>query len=58
MQTHLGVGLNFEPAIAEMAFAAEGVDGSRIVGADFLLLGIVPDAHADVVVACAARQRL
>lgn len=35
-----------------MTLAAEGVDGGRIVGAHFLLLGIVPDTHADVVVAC------
>jgi hypothetical protein len=55
-QTHLGVGLNFKPAIAEMTFAAEGVDGSRIICADFLLLGIVPDAHANVVIACSATK--
>ena len=52
------VSLYGEPAVAEVAFAPESEDGRRVIIADFLLLGVVADAHADVVVACPTTERL
>jgi hypothetical protein len=54
--TYLGVGLNFEPAIAKMALATERVYRRRIVVSDFLLLRIVAHAHANMVVACSTNK--
>lgn len=49
--TDLGVRLNLEPAITQVAFASKGINGRGVVRPDFLLLCIVAYAHSDVVVA-------
>jgi hypothetical protein len=56
-ESNLGIGLNLKPAIAQMTFAPKGIDGRRVVILDFAFLGVVTDAHADVIVACAATWR-
>lgn len=48
----LWIGLDFKPAVTEMAFTAERVNWGGEVVSDLLLLSVVPHAHADVVVAC------
>ena len=48
--TRLRVSLDCEPIVAQVAFAAELIYGSRVIVSDFLLLGVVANAHADVVV--------
>ena len=50
--TYLGVSLDFEPPVAEMALATERKDGCRVICADFLLLCIITNTHANMVVAC------
>lgn len=50
--THLRVGLNFEPAVAQMTLAPKGVDRGGVVVADFLLFGVITHPHPDVVIAC------
>jgi hypothetical protein len=51
LSTYLWIGLDFEPVVAEVTFTSEREDRSRVVVSYFLLLGIVADAHADMVVA-------
>jgi hypothetical protein len=46
--------MDFEPVGAEVALAAERVDGRRVVVAHALLLGVVAHALADVGIAAAA----
>lgn len=53
--THLGICLNFEPAIAQVAFASEREYRGRVVRSDFLLLSVVSNAHSNVVVACTTK---
>jgi hypothetical protein len=50
----LGVSVYFKPAVAQMAFASEGVYGGGIVVSNLLFLCVVADPHADMIVACAA----
>lgn len=47
-----------EPAITEVALAAEGVDGSGIVVSNFLLLRVVAHAHTDVIITCPTERSL
>ena len=54
MRSYLGIRLNLKPPVTQMAFTSKGVNWSRVVVANFLLLGVVSDAHANVVVACSA----
>ena len=54
---YLGIRLNFEPAIAKMAFTTKWVDGRRKVIADFHLLRIVAHPHTNMIVACSTVNR-
>jgi hypothetical protein len=47
---YLGIRLDLEPSIAKVTFAPEREDRCGIVIPDLLLLGIVPHAHANMVV--------
>lgn len=51
--THLGIRLYLKPAATQVTLAPKGVYGGREVVADLLLLGVVPDVHPNVIVACA-----
>ena len=48
VRTHLRVGPDLDPPRAEVALEPERPDRSRVIVADFLLLGIVAHALADV----------
>ena len=48
---NLGIRLNLEPAITQVAFTPKGIDRGGIVRSDFFLFRIVAHAHANVVVA-------
>jgi hypothetical protein len=56
-RTNLRVCLDFEPPTAQVAFTSKGVDGRREIVSDFLLLGVITNAHANMVVACATEKR-
>lgn len=47
-----------EPAITEVTLAAKGVDGSRVVVSDLLLLRVVAHTHTDVIVTCPTERSL
>lgn len=54
--THLRVCLDHKPVIAQVALAAKGVYGRGKVIAYLLLLGVVPDTHANVIIASIAEK--
>jgi hypothetical protein len=49
--TCLGIRLNRKPVIAKVTFTSEGIYGCRVVVPYLFLLGVVPNAHANVIVA-------
>jgi hypothetical protein len=51
---HLGIRLDLEPSIAKVTFAPEREDRCGKIVPNFLLLGVVPHAHTNMVVACTA----
>lgn len=55
-QTHLRVCLDHKPVIAQVALAAKGVYGRGKVIAYLLLLGVVPNTHANVIIASIAEK--
>lgn len=54
---YLWVSLDFEPVVAEVTFTPEWKDGRWIVVAYLLLFGVVPDSHADVIVAAITEKK-
>lgn len=50
----LWVGLDLKPVITQVTFTSEGEDRRRVIVAYFLLLGVVTDAHPNVVVTSTA----
>jgi hypothetical protein len=53
-EAHLGIRLDLEPAITQVTFTAERIYGRRVIRPNFLLFGIVTDAHPDVIITSAA----
>lgn len=56
MSTYLWVGVDFEPVVAKVTFTPKREDRSGVVVSYFLLLGVVADAHTDVVVTAIAKE--